>query len=73
MERNGSRAADDALDLLAWLAEVQQRAERQAGCLEMVDALDAMRVVQCFHGLQLDQQASSTIRSTKSSPTTVPS
>ncbi len=30
--------------------------EPEAGCLEIIEALGAMRLVQCFRGLQLDQK-----------------
>lgn len=39
MGRSGSQAVGHALDLQACIAEVEQQAEMQAGCLELVDAL----------------------------------
>jgi len=56
MERNRSQAVRHALDLQARLAEIEQQAEMQAGCFEVIDTLGAVRLVQCFHGLQLDQK-----------------
>ena len=66
MERvAASQAVDHTLDLQAWLAEVQQQAERQGGCLEIFDALGAtpgssarghVRIVQGLDGVQLDRQ-----------------
>ncbi len=56
MQRNGSQAVRHALDLQAWLAEMEQQAEMQPGCFEVIDTLGAVRLVQCFHGLQLDQK-----------------
>jgi len=65
MERNASQAVDHALDFQASPAEVEQQAELPAGCLEIVDALHPtpgsrarghVRVIQCFDGLQFDQQ-----------------
>lgn len=47
MERNGSQAVSYALDLQAWLAEVEYQPEPQAGCFESVDALCSMRLIQC--------------------------
>ena len=44
-----------ALGVQAWVAEVKQQAEMQASRLEIVDALQTMRIVQCFDHLQLDQ------------------
>ncbi len=43
-------------DLQLWLAEIEAQAEMQAGCLEMVDALDAIRLVQRLEGPQFGQQ-----------------
>ena len=44
-----------ALGVQTWVAEVKQQAEMQASRLEIVDALQTMRIVQCFDHLQLDQ------------------
>jgi len=38
-------------DFHTWLP----KAELQAGCLEIIDAIRAMRLVQCLHGFQFDQ------------------
>jgi hypothetical protein len=45
-----------AFDLQARLAEIQQEAELQAGGFETIRALHAMRVVERFDSLQLNQQ-----------------
>jgi hypothetical protein len=42
-----SKVPNDAFDLQAWRAEIQQQAKMQAGCLEVVQALGAMDIVQC--------------------------
>ena len=49
--QNESKAAYHTLDLHARVAEVEQHAEIQVGCLEIVHALEAMRIDQCFDGL----------------------
>jgi hypothetical protein len=55
MGRNGSQAVHHALDLQTRVAEVDQSAELQACCLEIVDALQAMRLVQCVDGFEFGQ------------------
>jgi hypothetical protein len=52
---HGSQAPHQAFDFQAWIAEVQQQAEIQAGGLEIIDALKAMGLVQRFDGLQCNQ------------------
>jgi hypothetical protein len=46
MEWHVSRAVRHAFDFQAWIAKVEQQAERQASCLEIFDTLSVMRVVQ---------------------------
>ena len=52
----GSQASDHAFDFPAWLAEIEQQAERQAGRLQIIGALHPMYVIQCPDRLQLDQK-----------------
>ena len=54
--RCGSQAVDHTLDLQPWSAEVQQETKLQARCLEVVNTLEAMDLVQTFGGFQFDQQ-----------------
>ena len=56
-------------DLQARLAKIKQQAELQTGRSQIIGALHSMRVVQCFDGLQLDQEHVVDQQMTKYSPT----
>ncbi len=44
------------MKLISDNAEIQQQAEPQAGCFEIIGALHPARVIQRFDGLQFNQQ-----------------
>jgi hypothetical protein len=68
-----SQARDDAFDRQAWVAEVQQQAEVQAGAALVVDALRAMDVGHCLGRLQFYDHRFFDQRPTAYSPTLIPS
>jgi hypothetical protein len=50
------QAVCHTFDFQSWFAEIEQKAKAHAGCLEIVDALGAVRLVEGFDSLQFDQQ-----------------
>jgi hypothetical protein len=56
MKKGGSQAIDDAFDFQTSVAEIEQQAQGPAGGLQVIEALGAMRLIQCLRGFQLDQK-----------------
>lgn len=56
MVRYGSNAPRHAFDVQAWLAEIEHRAQPQAGRFEIVGTLHPMQGIQCRPGYQFDQK-----------------
>jgi hypothetical protein len=56
MQQPRSQVISHTLDFRAWLAEIEQQAKLQARSPKIIHTLRAMRLIQRFHRLQLDQQ-----------------
>jgi hypothetical protein len=67
-----SWASDHARDFQAWLADIEQRAEYQAGRFQIIGTLHPMHVTQCLDGLQFGKKHAFASRSVLYSPTTAP-
>src|ERR1700722_19154598 len=47
----GSKAIGEAFDFQLWPREIEQQAQPEAGCFQIIDALQAVCVIQSLHDL----------------------